>query len=373
MLSFLSLNFLLLLFFFVLTLCVMVYFSQSEDRKLLEIAPEPRSMPNMELELVHRDLKLFLKKYNKLNPIQRTPLKAELFELENKLNQIRVKTQGDYNKYKRTGKELKAAWQDYFETFFQNGFLSRSLYPRIHQEIHFFKVHFKAAKNRHITLEAKLAARERIWLQEGKNKTNEAEIKAFINEAHLNQSGAIDMTPLTAVFESPTTQKLTSESLVKGVEKGQIVSTHEGKIEILISMLPKVANFTFTGGSLDFNQGPLGQIQNASFANVSLVGSVLLGETEISASQFYTCDFSNSKFQKGVKRFINCQFINCKFVYSALEEVSFYDCIFEGCDFRGSKIDNVKFIGSKLQNCMLDEVDFSKAILPHALADKLDE
>ncbi len=354
MLSFLSLNFFILLLFFIFSTLLIVYFSQSEHRKLLEVSPEPKSMPNMELELVHRDLKLFLKEYNRLNPIQRTPLKAELFDLETKLNKIRVKTQGDYNNYKKVCKELKAAWQDYFECFFENSFLSRSLHPRIHQEIHFFKVHFKAAKNRHITLEAKLASRERIWLQEGKNKAKEAEIQAFIKEAHQRPSEVAIVTQPESV-------------LVESAHGGG----REGKTEVLISMLPKVENFTFTGSSLDFNQGPLGQIQKATFANVSLAGSTLTGETEISASQFYTCDFSLSKFQKGIKRFINCQFINCNFSKSALEEVSFYDCIFEGCDFRGSKIDNVKFIGSKLQNCILEEVDFSKAILPHAVLDEL--
>ena len=353
MFTFLSLHFVVSLVFFVAAFYLILRYSQSGDREALESAPEPKPMPNMELELVHRDLKLLLKNYNKLSPVERGPMRVELYDLESKLKEIKSKTGVDYQAHKKACAEMIASWNDYFDAFFEASFLSRSLFPKVTQEIKFFKVHYKSAVARHATIQAKLEARERIWLQEGKNKQAEAEIKSFIMEAH---SSAEKKESAAEKTEEATLEVATSTS-----------AERTGKTEVLISMLPTVENFAFSDKSLNLEQIPAQLLRGANLVQSRFSGVTIKGEAEITSSNFTAVDFATSVFGEGVKRFINCQFSGCSFESVSFKDVSFYDCHFASCNFDKAKINNSSFIGSHFESCNTAGVDFTKAILSYQI------
>jgi len=291
------------------------YLTQSPDRALLAACPLPEVLPNHELALAAKELKFFYQDYERLPLAEQAAHREELNALVNRAEQVRSKTQGDYQAFAQAGEAWVTAWRDFDEAFKRGGVFSRSFWPSRMQDLQCFRSHFLSCERRYRSLAERLKTRERVWLKEGQHKAQ-----------------GLDLTKLI--------QELQSKGLFSTL----------GGLPQLQPLLPQVTNFTLTEASCDFSQLPQ-PLARLRISNSRFVGALLTGPASFQDCLFTEVDFSHSRLSQ--LTFLRCRFVGCSFCQAQATEVSFFSCEFSQSELTSFTLTACKLVETQFPQSSL--------------------
>ena len=369
----------------------MLYLTRRRDFQLLASPPVTRELPKSKIEQAQKEIVAFKKQPKPKSHNQLVKHNSELYYLEQRLLQIRSEVEAEQKSYYLSSKEREIAWKDYQQYFNNLNVVERFFAIGKLKELAILrKLYLEAEKRVDLEL-SKFSAQSRIRYHEEKTvKEREDEIKektqstpdglpTDLSEEIETEEGGTEIQVRSAGsdnFETLDDNEAFLDEMTPGSSPSfdaPVLDNTFGQEDFKIRY-PDFKGCSYIDDSFSMKEIGYNVVRDATFDDAFFVSVTFEDRNQFKDCTFVRTDFSYSIWKSSDEphRILSCQFQSSKFNFSQISRLAFYNCTFEGTDFTSAQMTAVKFVNCKFQNCILDDVDFSRTVMSLDMLETID-